>query len=142
MDDTEVKKFGRYSELGVASDTDPRYGLRNDEFVNDLPQRMTDSDLVVAMAGYNTCCEILAHAHAALLFPRVTPRVEQLIRAQALEARGLTSTLTEEELEPQKLAQAIDRTLKKGPRIVSERLPQLGGLERLAERIVQRFSAG
>ena len=36
MSDTEVKKFGRYSELGVASDTDPRYGLRNDEFVNDL----------------------------------------------------------------------------------------------------------
>lgn len=36
MDDTEVKKFGRYSELGVASDTDPRYGLRQDEFVNDL----------------------------------------------------------------------------------------------------------
>jgi hypothetical protein len=36
MSDTEVKKFGRYSELGVASDYDPRYGLRSDEFVNDL----------------------------------------------------------------------------------------------------------
>ncbi len=36
MSDTTVQKANRYSELGVASDYDPRYGLRQDEFLNDL----------------------------------------------------------------------------------------------------------
>jgi hypothetical protein len=32
----EIKKVGRYSEIGVASDYDPRWGLRGDEFLADM----------------------------------------------------------------------------------------------------------
>jgi hypothetical protein len=31
-----IKKVGRYSEIGVASDYDPRWGLRGDEFLADM----------------------------------------------------------------------------------------------------------
>ena len=36
MTDTQVRKVGRYSEIGVASDTRPDHGIRSDEFIADL----------------------------------------------------------------------------------------------------------
>ena len=45
---------------------------------------------VISMGGYNTVCEILATDTPALVVPRETPRLEQLIRAEALrDARAL-----------------------------------------------------
>jgi len=42
---------------------------------------------VVSMGGYNTVCEILASKSPGLIVPRVRPRLEQAIRAEALAAR-------------------------------------------------------
>lgn len=44
---------------------------------------------VVAMGGYNTVSEILATTTPALVAPRVRPRREQAVRAEALRRRGL-----------------------------------------------------
>jgi predicted glycosyltransferase len=41
------------------------------------------------MGGYNTVCEILSQGTVSLIIPRDEPRQEQLLRAQALKARGL-----------------------------------------------------
>jgi len=107
-------------------------GVRVLEFAPDLPQRMARADLVVAMAGYNTCCEIFRCARRALVIPRVMPRTEQLLRARALEARGLASVLPPTELTPARMRAAFSRALFERPPIVYGRLPDTGGLRNLA----------
>ncbi len=47
------------------------------------------ADLVVAMGGYNTSAEIVANRIPAVLVPRTTPRVEQLVRARILAGLDL-----------------------------------------------------
>jgi len=63
-------------------------------FEPDLVARMSDADLVVGMAGYNTTAELLASGRPALLLPRCAPRREQEIRASRLAARGAARFLT------------------------------------------------
>jgi predicted glycosyltransferase len=48
---------------------------------------------VVAMAGYNTFCEILSLDKRAILIPRTKPREEQLLRALRAAELGLVRTL-------------------------------------------------
>ena len=48
---------------------------------------------VVAMAGYNTFCEILSLDKRAILVPRTKPREEQLLRALRAAELGLVRTL-------------------------------------------------
>lgn len=47
------------------------------------------ADVVVAMGGYNTVCELLAREKRTLIVPRVKPRLEQLIRSLSLGRHGL-----------------------------------------------------
>ncbi|MFQ5415419.1 MAG: glycosyltransferase family protein [Myxococcota bacterium] len=68
-----------------------RSDLRLLDFVNDPDALLGAADRVIAMGGYNTVCEILAHEKRALIVPRVSPRTEQLIRARRLAALGLLS---------------------------------------------------
>jgi predicted glycosyltransferase len=51
---------------------------------------------VVAMAGYNTFCEILSLDKRAILVPRVRPRREQVMRAMRAASIGLVRTLDPE----------------------------------------------
>jgi len=51
---------------------------------------------LVAMAGYNTFCEILSLDKRAILIPRVAPRREQLMRANRAAALELVRTLDPE----------------------------------------------
>jgi predicted glycosyltransferase len=48
---------------------------------------------VVAMAGYNTFCEILSLDKRAILVPRIKPRLEQFMRAQRAAELGLARML-------------------------------------------------
>jgi predicted glycosyltransferase len=50
------------------------------------------------MGGYNTICEILASKTPALIVPRVTPRQEQLIRAERMKELGLVDMLHPKDL--------------------------------------------
>jgi predicted glycosyltransferase len=51
---------------------------------------------VVAMAGYNTFCEILSLDKRAILVPRVLPRREQVMRAMRAASFGLAQALDPE----------------------------------------------
>jgi predicted glycosyltransferase len=115
-------------------------GARIEEFIPDMPQRIARSDLVVAMAGYNTCCDILSHGNKAVLYPRVTPRVEQLIRSRVFESRGLALMVPPDRMEAGSFAEAADRALLSGKSIDDGDLPQLGGLERLADHLVSHHT--
>jgi predicted glycosyltransferase len=83
--------------------------------VPDLANLMAAADAVVGMAGYNTVREILTYNRPALLVPRVQPRVEQLIRAEALKQRGLVRVLHPAELTPERLGSEVRRLLAGGP---------------------------
>ncbi|MCG5238601.1 glycosyltransferase family protein [Azospirillum doebereinerae] len=86
---------------------------------------------VVAMGGYNTFCEILSFDKPSVIAPRTYPRMEQHIRASAVEALGLTRMLDPERDgdSPQVMADAI-RALPTRPPPSAYPLPGLlGGLD-------------
>jgi predicted glycosyltransferase len=66
-----------------------RYGIKILPFHSRMEELMKAADLIVTMGGYNTFCEILTQRTPALVIPRETPRLEQLIRAECMHARGL-----------------------------------------------------
>ncbi len=67
-------------------------------FVHEPTRLVRRADRVVAMGGYNTVYEVLSFEKPALIVPRVTPRREQLIRAERLRALGLVDVLHPEAL--------------------------------------------
>jgi predicted glycosyltransferase len=109
-------------------------------FVPDADALVAIADDVVAMGGYNTACEILAAGTRALIVPRVRPRREQLVRAQALAARGAVDVLHPDRLS----ADALSAWLAAG----GARRPAVdppidrGGLERLPAMLDEVLAAG
>ena len=77
------------------------------EFTNDLVSYMNASDLVVAMGGYNTVCEILSLKKRAIIVPRVRPVEEQWIRAERMARMGLLTTIHPDSLNPRDLLQTM-----------------------------------
>lgn len=94
-------------------------------FHADLPWCLAECDAVVAMAGYNTCAEILQSRRPSVLLPRTHPRMEQAIRAERLEKLGLTTSLVEPS--PRQIVAAVGRALAAGP-LPAESLPDLEGV--------------
>jgi len=108
-------------------------GVEVVEFDPWLEATVAAADGVVAMGGYNTVCEILAHDRPAVIVPRVEPRREQWIRARILSRRGLVWMLHPDDLAPGRLWEAIDRMIAQPDR---PRLPvALDGLETAAAEI-------
>lgn len=104
--------------VALAQDTP---AVRVVDFVPDLESYLGAADVVVAMGGYNTVCELLSLGRPTIIVPRVAPRKEQLIRAAALHARGLVRMIHPAELSPGRLLAAIDDLLT-GPRRLALRL--------------------
>ncbi|MEZ5101796.1 MAG: glycosyltransferase [Thermoleophilia bacterium] len=99
--------------------------------VAELGDVLAVSDAVVSMGGYNTVREILSHRRPALIVPRVRPRLEQLVRAEALAARGLVRVLHPAELTAGRLRAEVDRLLREPPRPAAP--PRLDGLDRFVD---------
>jgi predicted glycosyltransferase len=95
-------------------------------FHADLPWCLTECDAVVAMAGYNTCAEILQSRKPSVLLPRSRPRLEQVIRAERFQRLGSTRSLLDPQ--PEELIAAVDRALADG---APARVPSLEGVARL-----------
>lgn len=108
-------------------------GARVLDFVPGLSGVVARAAAVVAMAGYNTTCEILSFRRPAVVVPRTTPRQEQLIRAAALQRRGLVRMITPDALTPERLAADLGRVLA-APAAAGG--IDLGGLDRVAEALV------
>jgi predicted glycosyltransferase len=65
------------------------------------------ADAVVSMAGYNTVLEALRLAKPLVVIPRAGPSAEQRTRAGILSRLGLATTIDPDEVDPQRLADAI-----------------------------------
>lgn len=79
--------------------------------VPDLGRHLGAVDAVVCMGGYNTLTEVMAAGVPAVCVPRVVPRTEQLIRAEALGRRGLLHAILPNRLTVARLRQGIVRSL-------------------------------
>ena len=102
-------------------------------FHNSIPGLMRSSDLVLSMAGYNTCAELVASKKPAVLVPRTTPRTEQLIRAQYFERSGIAKCLVRSS--PEQLYQQIEQQVFE-QRSTAD-FPKVNGLEVVAQRCRQ-----
>src|SRR5918992_1584019 len=80
-------------------------------FVDDLQSTIAAADVVVSMGGYNAICEILSAERPAVIVPRVVPRREQLIRAEALSERGFFRTIHPYDLTPARIIAEIEELL-------------------------------
>jgi predicted glycosyltransferase len=78
-------------------------------------------DALVCMGGYNTLIEAVALGIPTVCVPRVTPRVEQLMRAEAFEQLGLVHVCRLEGLDPQDLASKIHSALQCAPEELARR---------------------
>ena len=67
---------------------DERSGTQVLDFTPELTSYLGAADVVVAMSGYNTVCELLSLQRPAILVPRIAPSKEQLIRSEILSRRG------------------------------------------------------
>lgn len=120
------------------------------DFTDDMGSYLGAADAVVSMGGYNSVCEILALGRPALIVPRVTPRAEQLIRAEALSRRGLLRMLHPAALTASRLLAAVEALLARPPAaqpLEMRGLPafaaELDGLmRRPAQAMPQRALAG
>ncbi len=146
------------AELRALAACLPAGRVRIESFLDDPLPLLQVADLVVAMAGYNTTCELLGLRQRALLIPRATPRREQLIRASLLARHGLAQLLEPEHLTPERLIESVQRSLRLprpqahqlaaagisfgGQRVAREAI--LDGLARLREprQIRERVIAG
>ena len=73
------------------------------EFFLEPARLVRDAERVVIMGGYNSVCEALSFEKPALIVPRVKPRMEQMIRGQAVRTWGLVDVLHPDQLNPQAL---------------------------------------
>jgi len=114
-----------------------RYGHLRDvkfrDFKPDLTEEYAKADLVVAMAGYNTVCELLSSGKRAVLVPREYPVQEQLIRARKLHELGLFDLVEQSQLTPTRLLSTVLAALeRKNP---GEAAVDLDGLPRIRRRV-------
>jgi predicted glycosyltransferase len=93
-------------------------------FHEHLENLMEHAAGVVSLGGYNTFCEVLSLNKRSLIVPRVTPRAEQLLRADAARELGLVRMLHPGKLSAETLAEAI-MELPDQPLPGSHRIPGL-----------------
>ena len=102
-------------------------------FHPDVPRLVAESDLVCAMAGYNTVAETTRARKQAIYLPRTFPRREQEIRAERFAALGFARAVSS--ADPRALRAALEDGLAAG-RITSE-LPNMDGAAQVAREVAQ-----
>ncbi|MEO0394364.1 MAG: glycosyltransferase [Cyanobacteria bacterium P01_A01_bin.137] len=101
------------------------------EFSDDLISYLNAADAVVAMAGYNTTCEILSLRKPAVVVPRTRPVQEQWMRARRFAESGLLYAIHPQKLTPQTLCQTLEQALTTKPYAINTF--RLDGLPRIAQ---------
>lgn len=111
-------------------------GRRHDLRVHDAcwaVDRLLDrAAAVVTMGGYNSLCEALPHGVPTCVVPRVHPRREQLVRAQAFARHGLVDVVHPARLAPEVLASWLDRAVTVTGPVPPRARVDVGGLSRVA----------
>ncbi len=108
-------------------------------FVPHLSALFGSLDALVCMGGYNTLAEAAALGVPTVCVPRVTPRAEQLLRAEAFEKLGLLQVCRPDRLNPASLREKISAVLKTSPQELQLRARSIldfDGARRAAQRLL------
>ncbi len=112
-----------------------RHGHRRDvtliDASPDLVTTMAAADVVVAMGGYNTVCEVLSLQKHAVIMPRCRPRLEQWIRCSRMADLGLLSVVHPDHDPASRLMHEVRAALLAPPR--GRAMLDLGGLSTLED---------
>jgi predicted glycosyltransferase len=114
-------------------------GVTFRHFVPSLTSEFSSLDALVCMGGYNTLAEAVASGVSTVCVPRVEPRRDQLIRAEAFAKRGLIRLLEPDRLAPEILRTEIEAAIISrafGPRAKLD----FGGARRTAHHLMELAS--
>lgn len=112
------------------------------EFTDDMMSCMDAADVVVAMGGYNTVCELLTLQKRMIIVPRVEPVQEQWLRAERMERMGLLRALHPDQLSPDALLDAVEEELScSAMRRLALQSFAMDGLPRIAEALREGMAA-
>lgn len=107
------------------------------EFSANFIAYLKHADLVIAMAGYNTVCEILSVERPAIIVPRVSPVAEQLIRAQHFAKLEIFEFIHPKHLTPNILNNKITNKLfSEAAKLPFYQHLDLFGMERLERHLL------
>jgi len=110
------------------------------DFSDDMMSLQAAADVVLAMGGYNTVCELLTLRRRAVLVPRIKPGVEQCIRAERMAALGLVRMVHPDGLTPRTLREAVQVELDALGRGESPpALRRLDGLEQVTRSLFEQI---
>lgn len=113
-----------------------KFGIKTLPFHPQMEELMLGADLIISMGGYNTICEILTQQTPALIIPRETPRLEQLIRAKRLNKQGLLDFIPWKEVNPQTLRDKLFNLITSHDRVVNKiNCFKLSGLDVMHRRL-------
>ncbi len=105
--------------------------------VADLPSHLAGAKVSISQAGYNTVADILVAGCPAVLTPFAAGgETEQSLRAGSLATSGRAVVLREEDLNPARMAAAIDRAIL----LPAPRVECLGGGERTAALLLDALT--
>ena len=94
------------------------------KFVPQLPTLFKSIAALVSMGGYNTIAEAVSQGVPTVCVPRIVPRTEQLIRAEAFARLGLLHALHPGQLNPQSLRSKISYAIASARNQLSRRAEQ------------------
>jgi predicted glycosyltransferase len=89
-----------------------RAGVTYHTFIRGLDAWFDGVDCLVCMGGYNTIAEALARGTPTVCVPRIVPRTEQLIRAEAFSRLGLMHYVHPDRLTGASLREKVGAALK------------------------------
>jgi len=114
------------------------------DFIDDMPKRFAEADLVLARSGATTCAELAAAGRAAVLVPFAEAADDhQRQNARALEAAGAALVIEEKDLTGEGLARLLSGLVESPARLeVMEKAAR--GLARpdAAARVADLLEAG
>lgn len=107
------------------------------EFVHEPTLLLEQAHAVIAMGGYNVISEILSYEKQALIVPRVSPRQEQLVRAERLQTLGIVDVAHPERATPADLSAWLAKTARKATKPSVHNRVDFTGLSRLPTLITE-----
>lgn len=132
-------------DLAALRDQAVKAGVTLRGFVPHLVALFDAIDVLVCMGGYNTLVEAVASGVPAVCIPRVVPRTEQLIRAQAFERVGLLQVCPPDKAAPETLCRKIAGALEQSRPALAARartVLSLDGDRRAAQCLVSLARQG
>jgi predicted glycosyltransferase len=95
------KLWARYSkEAGKLS-------VKMHKFIADIRPFISESDMVISTAGYNTVTDVLGYGKRALFIPRIKFRQEQLLRSRRFAELGVVDMLHPDDVTPGSLIEKL-----------------------------------